>query len=243
MKNITVLALSVCAIFTAALAFGADETVPATNVVKRQVRRSGGILDKKGDGKIVIVDAQNLIGAKTIEDSVGLLQRVTHYNFEIRKGTWDFGSGAQSDANVTIYLVEDEKLPMSIVAVEARWGVVNVRNLDKGKRFAMEFSRVFCIVGGAACSQNKLSALQTVVCVEDLDKLGTPNIPSDTAMVLFKNMENLGVTRGKKFSYRKACEQGWAPAPTNDIQKAIWDEVHAAPKNPMKIEFDPKKGR
>ena len=34
-----------------------------------------------------------------------------------------------------------------------------------------------------------------------------------------------------------------APAPTNEFQKAVWDKVHAIPQNPMKIEFDPKKGR
>ena len=44
-------------------------------------------------------------------------------------------------------------------------------------------------------------------------------------------------------TYKEACEEGWAPAPTNEIQKAIWDKVRATPKNPMKIEFDPKKGR
>ena len=43
-------------------------------------------------------------------------------------------------------------------------------------------------------------------------------------------------------TYKKACQEGWVSAPTNDIQKAIWDKVHAAPKNPMKIEFDSKKG-
>ena len=52
-----------------------------------------------------------------------------------------------------------------------------------------------------------------------------------------------GVTPARKGIYEAACQQGWAPAPTNDIQKAIWDKVHAVPATPMKIEFDPKKGR
>jgi len=38
-------------------------------------------------------------------------------------------------------------------------------------------------------------------------------------------------------------EEGWAPAPTNEYQKIVWDKVHAIPQKPMKIEFDPKKGR
>ena len=52
-----------------------------------------------------------------------------------------------------------------------------------------------------------------------------------------------GVTPARKGTYEAACQQGWAPAPTNDLQKAIWDKVHAIPANPIKIEFDPKKGR
>ena len=43
--------------------------------------------------------------------------------------------------------------------------------------------------------------------------------------------------------YSAAVQEGWAPTPTDTVQKAIWDKVNATPKTPMKIEFDPKKGR
>ena len=35
-------------------------------------------------------------------------------------------------------------------------------------------------------------------------------------------------------------QQGWAPAPTNEVQQAIWDKVHQIPDKPITIEFDPK---
>ena len=44
-------------------------------------------------------------------------------------------------------------------------------------------------------------------------------------------------------TYRQACQEGWAPAPKNDEQKAIWNQVHAIPDKPIKIEFDPKRGK
>ena len=56
-------------------------------------------------------------------------------------------------------------------------------------------------------------------------------------------LEKLGVTKMEKTTYLRACKEGWAPAPTNEVQKRVWDKVHAAPRMPMKIEFDPKKGR
>ena len=58
-----------------------------------------------------------------------------------------------------------------------------------------------------------------------------------------KMWNRFGVSKERRVPYRVACQQGWAPAPTNDYQKAVWEEVHAVPSDPMKIEFDPKKGR
>ena len=40
-------------------------------------------------------------------------------------------------------------------------------------------------------------------------------------------------------TYRQACIEGWAPAPTNDVQKAIWEKVHSekerGPSHGLKI--------
>ena len=44
-------------------------------------------------------------------------------------------------------------------------------------------------------------------------------------------------------SYRTACQQGWAPAPTNDAQRTIWQEVHQIPDKPITIKFDPKRDK
>jgi len=52
-----------------------------------------------------------------------------------------------------------------------------------------------------------------------------------------------GVMPARKGTYESACQEGWADEPKDKYQQAIWDKVHAIPKNPMKIEFDPKKGR
>ena len=44
-------------------------------------------------------------------------------------------------------------------------------------------------------------------------------------------------------TYKKACQEGWAPNPTNEWQQAIWDETRQLPTKPIKIEFDKAKGR
>ena len=50
-------------------------------------------------------------------------------------------------------------------------------------------------------------------------------------------MEPLGVRPAIYDTYDRACQEGWAPAPTNDVQKAIWDEVHEMPTEPIKIKY------
>ena len=78
--------------------------------------------------------------------------------------------------------------------------------------------------------------------ISDLDHVGE-FIPGDTAENCRKLLAKRGVYPKRYVTYRAACIRGWAPAPTNAAQKAVWDKVRAIPKNPMKIEFDPKKGR
>ena len=35
----------------------------------------------------------------------------------------------------------------------------------------------------------------------------------------------LGLGKIRTATYRAACMQGWAPVPTNDTQRAVWDEI------------------
>jgi hypothetical protein len=36
-----------------------------------------------------------------------------------------------------------------------------------------------------------------------------------------------GIPQLERTTYRLAVKEGWAPAPTNDIQRAVWDKVKA----------------
>lgn len=86
------------------------------------------------------------------------------------------------------------------------------------------------------------SIMRLIRSEKDLDKLGDV-VPADVHARTIENLKTIGITPTQITTYLQACKLGWAPAPTNEFQKAIWEKVHAAPKNPMKIEFDPKKGR
>ena len=66
-------------------------------------------------------------------------------------------------------------------------------------------------------------------------------LPVDVIKRFGPYLEGYGVNPEKIVSYRKACEEGWAPQPTNDFQKAVWDDVHAMPSEPIKIKPEEKK--
>ena len=84
------------------------------------------------------------------------------------------------------------------------------------------------------------SVMMGVLKPEDLDQIDIKmTVPAELAAGMTKNLRLRGVTEFKTTSYLVACREGWAPAPTNDIQKAIWEKVHAPPQKPMKIKFDP----
>ena len=79
--------------------------------------------------------------------------------------------------------------------------------------------------------------------ISDLDKYPDEAIPVDVLGRTLRYLPEAGCNLRTMVPYRTACREGWAPAPTNDIQKAIWNEVRQLPTKPIKIEFDPKKGK
>lgn len=44
---------------------------------------------------------------------------------------------------------------------------------------------------------------------------------------LLTSAKNRGIPQLERTTYRLAVKEGWAPAPTNDIQRAVWDKVKA----------------
>ena len=160
-------------------------------------------------------------------------------NIEVRSGAWAFGDRRPADANAAIYIVDDGALPMSLVAMEAHWGVMNVAELEGAKQFDGEFARVAIATLGAGVSQYKVSPMQPVSTPTDLDDIIKPVITMDSGMSMNHNLEKIGVTKSKMTTYLKACQEGWAPEPTNEYQRVIWEKVKAEqsekPTNPIRI--------
>ena len=156
-------------------------------------------------------------------------------NIVVREGEWSFNSTLPSDCNIVLYIIDDPALPMSLFAPEAKWSIMNVAKIDREDRFKKMLARAFTLGFGAGLSPYKASPMQTVVAPEDLDNIPIEEMTVDGVSACMKHLKNLGLTQNKVASYKKACQEGWAPAPTNDIQRAIWTEIRSIPSNPIKI--------
>ena len=223
--------------------------------IKAKVMKNhGGIITRAGEGVIGLYDCQSRVEAKFLEGRAAVLRENLN-GFNVKAEKMDApkpGTLPAKPANVkaALFVVDDPALPMSLVAPEAQWGLVNVAVLAADKpdatklnaRVAKELSRVAASAfGGSLCA---MGSLVTVSTVAELDKADGDQIPFMLLNNVMHNLQNLGMTVPRKSSYKKACREGWAPAPTNDAQKAIWDAAHdekeRGPVNGLKI-LPPKK--
>ena len=151
-----------------------------------------------------------------------------------------------------VVIVYDDTTPSLMVAPDDGWAVVNIKKMEEfpsetakkkffAKRCRGQLLRAFSAVAGGFFSSYP-GNIMDATSLSEIEVL-EEGIPHDKVISAQKFLKSRGYAPLIRIPYAKACREGWAPAPTNDVQKAIWDKVHATPKNPMKIEFDPKKGR
>lgn len=224
----------------------------AARAMEKRMRRTGGFLRRPDalDGKIVILDAQKTVPVGAYTNVLPLLNMLLRAPVEARTIAKPASVDTATDllksenAAVGVFVIDDTsmKVPM-LVAPEAKWAIVNLAWLKAGEmrsafvqsRMLKEVTRALMIVCGGANSTYEGSLMKAVVKPTDLDDLVNANPPIDVAGRTTPYLPALGVSPNPMTSYRVACREGWAPQPTNEYQKAIWDEFHTKPTEPIKI--------
>ena len=216
----------------------------------KALKHHGGILEIKGEGSLAVVNCQNEVPEALFKGKVDDLRRITHLNVNLVKGTFDLANVKIPEPNrIAVFIINDPKLPMSLISLEAKWGMMNVaplvadspNEIKLKSRMIKQLIRVSAVTFGGGISQYKGSPLQPVFSVKDLDATPGESFTIDSKFTFSKNLGALGITQDKKVTYRRACMEGWAAAPTNEFQKAVWDEIHQLPTEPIKIKPETKK--
>jgi hypothetical protein len=219
-------------------------------------KANGGMTQIKGKGSLVIVDCRVKKNESDFSKSIAKLKDTFNVSVNATEGIAFSISKAKdlilsSRGNACVFITDDLSLPMTLCASEENWALVNAAKLNKDNprkstfihRLNVLVVRQGCRILGSDESQSFESCFRTIQSLEDIDKIESLDISMNAYLSIGAVLFLRGIEPFEYGTYLDACELGIAPAPTNDIQKAIWDKVHAAPKNPMKIEFDPKKGR
>lgn len=200
-------------------------------------------------GAVWFVNAQTRADAKWIREAAATQEERYRLDMRFADGTFDVRK-PEKRGEITIFVVDDATLPMSLCASEAGWAVVNVAPLAEGRgekpaffeaRFKKELSRVFGMATGACGSTYNGNIMDPIVTAEALDNYPTHNLPFDVIGRAGKYLQAHGIAPYAVVPYVKACHEGWAAAPTNDVQKAVWEKVHQLPTEPIKIKPETKK--
>ena len=149
---------------------------------------------------------------------------------------------------VALLIVEDASLPTILSAPENAWAILNVKSIGDDMppkdvydlRVRKEINRAFASAFGAGNSFHKPCVMEPVYSKADLDGLKMKIVSPEALSKILDACKYRGIEPIRIATYKRAVSEGWAPAPTNDVQRAIWKEVHALPTNPIKIKYDPK---
>ena len=226
-------------------------------LAKRQakLRKTGGrIVDMSAmKGTFRFVNFQRRVPAERLKEECDRLGRHFQSDFAFVEGKGSFSvEGAEralagNGATAAVFLVDAETLPSVLVAPESRWACVNVAALAKdgadetkmGRRVRREMLRSFASLAGGGGSMDPLCVSRTATSLAELDALKSNDRSYDPLVRAEEALKAMGITPYRRTTYREACEEGWAPTPTNDVQRAVWEQVKAdkerGPTNPITI--------
>ena len=258
MKSLPVIALAA----VAGLAFAQEIKAPAANarptreeILQKMLAKTGGFVETEGSGaKIILLDTRREQDG-AFGRAVQVLTKtyhvpVTNEVAALENGSCPFeasvGKLKAEKALMVIALTECEKAASLAVFPEDRVAVINAGKYgtgataeEKETRIVKEVWRAIGFIGGVGYATTEASVMQPVTSPIELDNYKFAFLQPMELQRLRAMMEKYGSKIGRRVTYKKAVEDGWAPAPTNDYQKAIWDAVKAAKEAAPKAEEKP----
>ena len=242
-----------------ALADTVDPERRAKMMAKRAARlaAAGGLVVKQASGNYArIVSMQSTVPLDYIKEVVRQFNTGLNINIEVTEGTpaaTPFESVRKvmgmPKTGVALVIVEGSGLPTILSAMEDGWAILDIDKLDDDMppkdvydlRVRKEINRAFAQAFGAGLSMNKPCVMEPAYALPDLDAIKFPVISPEAMNKMMDACYKRKIEPLKMATYRDACRQGWAPPPTNDVQKAIWDKVHELPTEPIKIKYEKSK--
>ena len=224
---------------------------------ERVLKKTGGFIHQDAEGpQTLLVDARQK-PTLTLDEVARVYKLATHLEAQVAKEVRGDARPlafakkmlAERKPLMLIAIIEgSDDLPALSVYPEERIGIVNADKLKGGDdpslpemRVSKEVWRAIGFVGGLGFSPAENDIMQPIYTIKELDANRYPFIQPMNMARMQKMWKRFGVKKERRIPYRVAVQEGWAAQPTNDYQKAVWDEVHAVPTEPIKIKPEEKK--
>lgn len=225
---------------------------------ERVMKLVGGHVLRPGKGRVVVADCGGAFHTDNLLANIDEIAEKLHVSFlsvELKDATFSPPEAValmkRVGGDIVLFYFSDPAYPISLVAPEAAWAAINVAALkadspDEARlklRCRKMFARVMTQILGAPFTLNPGSPMQPVTGLATLDTMAVDRINFTDYNAMLSYLPKVGVTPSLKTTYKRACQEGWAPAPTNQWQQAVWDDVHRIPGKPLQIKYDPGAGR
>ncbi|MGN0832266.1 MAG: hypothetical protein ACI4RD_01290 [Kiritimatiellia bacterium] len=209
-----------------------------------RIAAEGGLVSAPVQGRAVRI--LNKTDKVTIPELEAMTAEITQLlGFVVEVVDSDQATTQRTGCLVT--LAEQNGAPTILVAPEEPWASINVKNLMKDNptpevlktRIRKELWRAFAFAMGASNSQMQPCLMRPIFSLKDLDAEKVAILSPSPLMGISQTAERLNFATARRVTYKTAVAEGWAPAPTNDVQRAICEKVKAEqsekPSNPLKI--------
>ncbi len=239
---------AVAALTCALVACAATANANPTRRPARLTKPSGGLVEKPYAGKALhVVDAQSGLAPEQVASAAESVRWLSRLPLVVSRSVaagnaaaWKMAQGLASRADVgaVVLVVDDADAPFLVASPDGRWSVLNVAALlEDSARVQARLSKLVWSATSLALGAGVPAPFSSLA---ELDALPSePGPAAHNALVDAARMRGFGfVTLA---TYRTACEEGWAPAPTNEVQRAIWEKVHALPTEPIRIRPETRK--
>lgn len=211
---------------------------------ERILARTGGTVTSLPEGpKVLLLNTQRRVSEEQLRALSAEVQRfvqlpTTYKNVETAEPLSSALEELKDRSTAAVIVVGDSGgYPTLLLAPESGWALVNVAALaedgapaDKiAERTQKEVWRAYGYLMGAANSNFEHCLMKSVSSVADLDALSGKCISPEPFSFIFDHARKLGMTQIRTATYRMAVQQGWAPTPTNEYQRAILEEFKNKP--------------
>ena len=164
-----------------------------------------------GKGFVAVVPACSVPHA-VMTNVVDNFYKIMMIRAEVVPGKWSLATASKdlkaTKANAAVFIVDDPALPMSLVALESKWAVMNARGLSD-LAFSKELQRMLCVVLGAPYSKFETSTLRPAYSPRDLETMKGDGITFDTLISICENIKPLGIKQYRFLDREDAIEEGY----------------------------------